>query len=171
MPRIPPKKCITCSQLDAAEAKELHGENGDRCWNPKTCYFRRSYYKNRLSYVEKRWLSRHPGETRQESEDQEGALDVPLLEYPVVVLQMYRSNASSDVHAVGAELWIGGKLVSRVEPVHCLGLTEGQVKTHLRRVLQAFSEHHGIELSAFGSQVSIDPMACPLKPCPLKPFA
>ena len=51
-------------------------------------------------------------------------IEVPLLEYPVAILQMYRGNASSDVHAVGAELWSGGKLASRVEPVHCLGLTE-----------------------------------------------
>ena len=54
---------------------------------------------------------------------------------------MYRSNTSSDVHAIGAELWIGSKLASRVEPVHCLVLTEGQqVKAHLRRTLRAFSE-------------------------------
>ena len=169
MPRTPPKKCLTCSLLSAAEAKDLHGADGDRCWDPKVCYFRRSYYKNRQSYVEKRWQHRHPGETRQSTKDQEVALDVPLLQYPVAIIQMYRSNASSDVHAVGAELWIGGKLGSRIEPVHCLGLTEGQVKMHLRHVLRAFSEHHKIELTAYGSQVSIDPVACPLKPCPLKP--
>lgn len=155
----------------ATKAKELHGVDGDRCWNPKVCYFRRSYYKNRQSYVEKRWQQRHPGESRQGTKDQEVSLDVPLLEYPVAIIQMYRSNASSDVHAVGAELWLGGKLASRVEPIHCLGLTEGQVKIHLRRILRAFSEHHKIELTAYGSQVSIDPIACPLKPCPLKPLS
>ena len=140
MPRIPPKKCITCSQLSALEAQEKHGENGDRCWNPKKCYFRRSYYKHRQQYVEKRWQRRHPEQTRQESKDQQGMIEVPLLEYPVAILQMYRSNATSDVHAVSAELWIGGKLASRVEPVHCLGLTEGQVKTHLRRVLRGATQ-------------------------------
>jgi len=170
MPRIPPKKCVSCSRLSAADAQDLHGPDGDRCWNPKNCYFRRSYYKNRQSYVEKRWQQRHPGESRQKSETLESMIEVPLLEYPVAILQMYRSNASSDVHAVSAELWIGGKLASRVEPVHCLGLTEGQVKAHLRRVLRAFSEHHGFELTAFGSQVSIDPVTCPLQPCPLKPM-
>ncbi|MBV8885397.1 MAG: hypothetical protein JO235_15580 [Chroococcidiopsidaceae cyanobacterium CP_BM_RX_35] len=151
------------------EVRELHGKNGDNCWNPRVCRSRRCWYRNRQRNVEKRWHQRHPGETKQESQEQESIIEVPLLEYPVAIIQMYRSNASSDVHAVGAELWIGGKLASKVEPVHCLGLTEGQVKAHLRRVLRAFSEHHGIELNAFGSQVSIDPMACPLKPCPLKP--
>jgi len=171
MPRTAPKKCITCPQLSMSEVRELHGEQGDNCWNPKVCRSRRNWHKNRQRYVETRWQQRHPGEMRQEGEDQESAIEVPLLEYPVAIIQMYRNNASSDVHAVGAELWIGGKLASRVEPVHCLGLTEGQVKAHLRRVLRAFSEHHGFELTAFGSQVSIDPVTCPLQPCPLKPVS
>ena len=170
MPRTAPKKCVTCSELSMTQVKELHGRNGDNCWNPKVCRSRRSWYKNHQCNIEKRWLSRHPEETRQETKDPAVALDVPLMEYPVAIIQMYRSNASSDVHAVGAQLWIGGKLASSVEPVHCLGLTEGQVKIHLRQILRAFSEYHKIELTAYGSQVSIDPVACPLQPCPLKPM-
>lgn len=168
MPRVAQKKCVSCSALSATAAQALHGENGDRCWNPKVCYFRRSYYKNRQSYIENRWQKRHPDVSRA-TEAQVVDVSVPLPDYPVAVIQMYRSNASSDVHAVGAELWIGGTLVARVEPVHCLGLTEGQVKAHLRRALRALSEHHGVELNAYGSEVSIDPIACPLNPCPLKP--
>lgn len=152
------------------DAQQLHGPEGDLCWNPRVCYARRTYYKNRQQYVAAQWQRRHPGESRQKT-DSLVKLNVLLPEYPVAVIQMYRSNASSDVHAIGSELWIGGTLVARVEPVHCLGLTEGQVKAHLRRALRALSEHHGVELNAYGSEVSIDPIACPLNPCPLKPWS
>ena len=64
MSRTAPKKCITCSQLSATEAQELHGTDGDRCWNPKVCYFRRSYYKNRQTYIENRWQRRHSEASR-----------------------------------------------------------------------------------------------------------
>ena len=33
--------------LSAAQAQELHGELGDRCWNPAVCYSRRSYARHR----------------------------------------------------------------------------------------------------------------------------
>ena len=67
MPRTAPKKCITCSELSMTEVKELHGKNGDNCWNNKVCRSRRSWYKNRQRNVEKRWQLRHPGEKRQKS--------------------------------------------------------------------------------------------------------
>lgn len=170
MPRTAPKKCLTCSELSATEAQELHGVNGDSCWNPNTCHARHTYYRNRQTYLASRWQKRHPEAASKETATQVVDVAVPLPDYPIAIIQMYRSNASSDVHAIGAELWIGGKLVSRVEPVHCLGLTEGQVKAHLRRALRALSERHGIELSAYSSEVSVDPTACPLTPCSLKPW-
>ena len=33
--------------LSAAQAQELHGELGDRCWSPSVCYSRRSYARHR----------------------------------------------------------------------------------------------------------------------------
>ena len=38
-----PDKCKKCAMLSAAQAQELHGDLGDRCWNPNVCYSRRSY--------------------------------------------------------------------------------------------------------------------------------
>jgi len=38
-----PEKYKKCAMLSAAQAQELHGNNGDRCWNPAVCYSRRSY--------------------------------------------------------------------------------------------------------------------------------
>ena len=42
-----PEKCKKCAMLSAAQAQELHGEFGDRCWNPNVCYSRRSYARHR----------------------------------------------------------------------------------------------------------------------------
>ena len=38
-----PEKCKKCAMLSADQAQELHGNDGDRCWNPAVCYSRRSY--------------------------------------------------------------------------------------------------------------------------------
>lgn len=162
-----------------AQVLELHGESGDRCWNPQVCHARRTYYRHRQKYIAAKWQRRHaPQEGPSCSQTARGdqpqpesplELSVKLPDYAVPVLQVYRSNASSEVHAVGAELWVGGNLVTRVQPKHTLGMTEGQVKQYLRQVLQELSERYGVELKGFGSQVTLDPVACPLQPCPLRP--
>lgn len=168
MPRPISKKCITCSQYSAAEAQELHGKAGDRCWNPQTCHSKRSHYRHHQKNVEAKWQRRH-GMKKQLQSQPVTEVSVELPAYPVAVLQIYRSNSTSDVHAVGVELWVGSKQVTRVTPVHCLGLTEGQVKGHLHQVLQVLSQQYGVPLTEFGSQVFLDPAACPLTPCSLRP--
>ena len=35
MPRRVNKKCIECAQLSAAQARQLHGKQGDDCWREK----------------------------------------------------------------------------------------------------------------------------------------
>ncbi len=42
-----PDKCKKCAMLSASQAQELHGNDGDRCWNPNVCYSRRSYARHR----------------------------------------------------------------------------------------------------------------------------
>jgi len=42
-----PDKCKKCAMLSAAQAQALHGNIGDRCWNPAVCYSRRSYARHR----------------------------------------------------------------------------------------------------------------------------
>lgn len=167
MPRRAPKKCITCSQLSIDDALELHGEAGDRCWNSQVCHAKRTYYRHQQKYVEAKWQRRY-GIKEQPESLPVSEISVELPAYPVAVLQIYRSNSTTDVHAVGVELWVGGKQITRVTPVHCLGLTEGQVKGHLRQVLQVLSQRYGVELRGFGSQVVLDPIACPLTPCSLR---
>ncbi|MFN5397087.1 MAG: hypothetical protein ACK5C4_05675, partial [Pseudanabaena sp.] len=51
-----PEKCKKCAILSAAQAQNLHGELGDRCWNPKVCYSRRSYacHRDRRNLIRSR---------------------------------------------------------------------------------------------------------------------
>ncbi|WP_258040842.1 hypothetical protein [Pseudanabaena sp. BC1403] len=42
-----PEKCKKCAMLSAAQAQELHGDDGNRCWSPNVCYSRRSYARHR----------------------------------------------------------------------------------------------------------------------------
>lgn len=148
---------------------ELHGESGDHCWNPQVCHSKRTYYRHRPEYVEAKWQRRHASSAQSGATPNVQELEVELPDYAIALMQLYRTNASTDVHAVGAELWIGGKLVTSVRPIHTEGLTEGQVKNHLRQILKALTQQHGVELTGFGSQVTLDPKACPLDPCPLRP--
>lgn len=167
MPRIAPKKCIKCSQLTAAEAQEEHGANGDKCWNPRKCHSKRTYYRHQPKYVEAKWQRRHG--MKQLATQSVDEVPVELANHPVALMKVYRSNSTTDVHAVGVELWVGGRLVTRVPPVHCLGLTKGQVTGHLSQVLQVLSQQYGLALTGYGSKVVLDPVKCPLSPCPLHP--
>ena len=54
MPRRINKKCVECPQLSTDEAKQVHGEAGDGCWNEDLCHRRRSHYRNRREVNEKR---------------------------------------------------------------------------------------------------------------------
>jgi hypothetical protein len=53
---------------------------------------------------------------------------------PAAIVHWYRITQDSPLHALGAELWMGNDRVTKIEPVHCLGLTELQVKTLLVRI-------------------------------------
>lgn len=88
---------------------------------------------------------------------------------PAAVAYWYRENRTSPLHALGAELWIGNNRVAKIEPVHCLGLTEMQIKTLLVRILDGFSQHSGIKIERFRSSVELNPLNCPIRSCPLHP--
>jgi hypothetical protein len=42
-----PDKCLRCAALSADQAKALHGEAGDNCWERQICPSRRSYLRHR----------------------------------------------------------------------------------------------------------------------------
>jgi len=96
-------------------------------------------------------------------------LDIPVPAVPAAVIHWYRETKDAPLHALGAELWMGNNRVAKVESVHCLGLTELQVKTLLLRVLDGFSQHGGMKVERFRSSVELHPQNCPIRPCPLSP--
>ena len=94
-------------------------------------------------------------------------LDIPVPAVLAAVIHWYRETKDASLHALGAELWMGNNRVAKIEPVHCLGLTELQVKTLLLRILDGFSQHIGMKVERFRSSVELHPHNCPIRPCPL----
>lgn len=176
MARPDQEKCRLCSKLDSQEAQQRHGLNGDGCWNPKVCHNRRSYYRHRgvRNHIRKQRRREQPAEsglseTGASSPARVATLEVLAPAVPAAVVHWYRVTKDSPLHALGAELWMGNDRVAKVEPVHCLGLTELQVKTLLVRILDVFSQHSGIKVERFRSSVELHPQNCPIRPCPLYP--
>jgi len=96
-----PEKCKKCAMLSAAQAQELHGNDGDRCWNPAVCYSRRSYARHR----DRRNLIR--SHKRGDSDEN---LIVNTDEFASVywaVLVVYRqAGTDTPIHAIAAQvLW------------------------------------------------------------------
>jgi hypothetical protein len=170
MSRPDQERCRLCSKLNVAAAKLKHGSNGTDCWDNKRCHDRRSYYRHRGAKNYRR------KQRYRQLKNIEGAelsplmtLDIPAPAAPAAVLHWYRETKQSPLHAIGAELWMGNDRVAKLEPVHCLGLTELQIKTLLVRILDGFSQHCGQKLERFRAAVELHPLNCPIRPCPLHP--
>jgi hypothetical protein len=169
MARPDQEKCRLCSKLDSQTAQQRHGAAGDGCWNPKYCHNRRSYYRHRNVRNPVRKQRRRGQETEGSGAARITTLDVLAPAVPAAVVHWYRATKDSPLHAIGAELWVGNDRVAKIEPVHCLGLTEGQVKTLLVRILDVFSQQGGIKVERFRAAVDLHPQNCPIRPCPLYP--
>jgi hypothetical protein len=172
MARPDSEKCRLCSKLSSQEAQARHGNVGDGCWDDAKCHNRRSYYRHR-------GIRNHTRKQRRRNEMQNlgkdvdcnttVTIDIPVPAIPAAVVHWYRETKDSPLHALGAELWVGNDRVAKIEPVHCLGLTELQVKTLLLRILDGFSQHSGLKLERFRTAVELHPLNCPIRPCPLHP--
>lgn len=167
MPRSSQEKCRLCSKLSTEVARQRHGSDGTGCWTDEAnrCHRRRSYYRSRDRYNQRRRLK-----YRTDSGSEAAVKILPVPETPAAVLHLYRTRVGDPLHAVGAELWMGQKKVAVIEPVHTLGMTGSQVKAYLRQVLHAFSQQQGVALEKFETQVELDPSTCPITPCPLRPY-
>lgn len=163
MSRPEKEKCRLCSKLSVAQAQRRHGPEGDRCWDELHCHQRRSYYRHRVR------INTNRRQQRGASEDTIEVVSIPAV--PAAVLHLYRQRVDTPIHAVGAELWIGQVKLAAIEPVHCLGLTAGQITAYLQQVLGVFSEKYGNgkQLDKFAAQVELNPQTCPISPCPLHP--
>jgi hypothetical protein len=125
MPKGMVQKCRSCAKLSANEAIALHGAEGTGCWVQSICPKRRYYYRNRDLLNKKR---------RQGSANDPIELLPPTA--PAAILHLYRERVDAPLHAVSAELWVGQKRQQEIAAMHCLGLTPGQIATHLQAVLQ-----------------------------------
>ncbi len=153
MPKPLNSKCQLCSKLSTTQAKELHGPEGDNCWNPKVCHNRRSFYRSKTEVA--------PTD-----------IDTIAVEPPqtyFAVLYLYKDLGDRPLHALGADLWHGQQPVCRLEPIHCFGLTASKIKIYTEQVLQAFSKKYQVNLYQYKEMFEISPLQCPVRPCPLHP--
>ena len=154
MPKPLNLQCFECSRHTTDWAKTVHGELGDRCWNPKRCYDRRSFYRLR---------------DRFKTDSQSEIISIaPPTSYSAI-LYLYKGSGEKPLHALGAELWLGQKAVCKIEPVHGFGLTAGKIRAFSQQVLQTFSEKYQVVLPQYKEMYELAPELCPIRPCPLHP--
>jgi hypothetical protein len=157
-----PDKCKKCAMLSAEQAQIMHGEEGDRCWNPAVCYSRRSYARHR----DRRNQVRSQKRTGSNSE-----LSVSTDEfnrtYWAVLVVYRRSGADTPIHAIGAEVWQGQEKFAVIHPIHCAGMIPAQVHAYVERLLQILASSYQIQ--KFASQERLDPSLCRIRPCPCHP--
>ncbi len=157
MPKSQSEKCRLCTKLSAEEAIARHGSSGTGCWVGEPCHKRRSYYRNR---------DRYNASKRQQYRVTAGHEPVVLaITSPAVAsaeLHLYRARVDAPLHAIGAELRMGDRVVAKIEPVHAQGLSAAQVKEFLREVLSALSGQAGENLGKFDVQQERSPGLCPV---------
>lgn len=174
MARPDSDKCRLCAKLSVQDAQQRHGPGGDGCWDVKYCHNRRSYYRHRGMRNHLRKQRRQAGlsdlsELPEREKPAVVELHLPAPAAPAAVVHWYRETKDSPLHALGGELWMGNDRVAKIAPVHCLGLTEMQVKALLLRILAEFSQQSGLKIERFRSAVELHPLNCPIRPCPLHP--
>jgi hypothetical protein len=152
-----PEKCIRCALLEANVAQDIHGSNGDGCWNPKVCYARRSHAKHRDRRNAVRNLKKQKGDLLE--------IVVPIPDILYGVLVVYRpAGANTPVHAIAAEVWNAHGRYAFVAGRHCAGMTPSKVENHVQEILDEMDNTCGIK--KFESQERREVFECPLRPCP-----
>jgi hypothetical protein len=158
-------KCWHCSQLSVPEARSLHGETGDGCWNEQTCHRKRSHYRNRADNNQKRkseYVSIKA--TRRSATCSE---QPPLVAPPIALLYLYRElRRDAHLHALAIVVWQGNVKLEEIAATHCMGMTNSQVRQYLQTVLVDLHQRYRIQ--TFEPEIRYDPCFCPIQPCPLK---
>lgn len=181
MPKALPEKCRLCAKLPAIEAKQLHGSEGDNCWDAQRCPNRRSYARHRdrrnQQRNQQRWAQQgrlsvqlndqslteetiaqirsHPGvkQLRFETELPDGGY--------AAVLQVYRRAVDAPLVAIAGEVWRGRVKEADIAPIACATLTPRQVEIYVERLLNKLGELYGIRKFAVLEELA--PEACPLR--------
>lgn len=170
MPRRINQKCLQCAQLSVAEARQMHGDGGDGCWDEKVCHRRRSHYRNRRDVNAARRSLYHQMTQEKLAESAPEVITVPIPLKPVAYLYLYRQKRQdAPLHAISVSVWQGNQRLLEVEPIHCAGLRNQQIQTYLMGVLQTLKQRYGI--TKFEPEIRLEPAECPIENCPLKPNA
>ncbi|NER80340.1 MAG: hypothetical protein F6K42_12320, partial [Leptolyngbya sp. SIO1D8] len=150
-----------------AEARQVHGPEGDDCWQEARCHRRRSHYRNRRDVnAERRSLYRQEVAEKQ-ADNAPDTLTVPIPLKPVAYLYLYRQKRQdAPLHAISISVWQGDQRLSEVTPIHCAGLRNQQIQAYLMEVLGKLRQQYGI--IKFEPEVRLDPAECPIANCPLK---
>jgi hypothetical protein len=156
-----PDKCLRCAALSAAQAKALHGVEGNGCWESAVCPSRRSYIWHRDRRNQARSRKRY--EKLQTLMIEPATL--PSITYAVLVV--YREAGDSPVHGIGAEVWCDQEKIAQVAPIHCCQMVPTQVHLYVQKLLELLGQHYGIK--KFASLVRLDPHLCPIEDCFLRP--
>jgi hypothetical protein len=145
-----PQKCFKCAMLTAEVAKEIHGIDGDNCWNPSVCYSRRSHARHRDRRNQSRALKRSSVIAEEIKIDVEEFADTVF-----AVLIVFRPP--------GAET----PIIAAVQAIHCVGLVRSQILAYVKKMLEVLGSNYGIK--KFATLERLDPDRCPIRPCPHYP--
>jgi hypothetical protein len=163
MPRKIDPKCLACSQLSRQEAIHQHGEQGDGCFVPNRCDRRRSHYRHRRDNNTKR--RGEYAKIKPTSGVETISVAPPLV--PVALVYLYRAaRKDAHLHAIAVSVWQGDQKLLEVQPIHCMGMTNRQVNQYLRQILTVLGERY--KITEFEPEIRMEPMECPIQPCPLK---
>jgi hypothetical protein len=146
-------KCLHCATLSAEQAIALHGEQGDGCWNPKTCHRRRSHYRYRKDSNTKR---------RQSTP----TLTLGEAAYAAYVYYYKDKPKDAPLHAIAVTVWKGDEKLEDAILEHCGGKDARQIHKQLVQVLATLNQSYGIQ--KFETTVELRPGECPIRPCPLQ---
>ena len=167
MPRRVNKKCVACAQLNAAQARQLHGEKGDGCWNEKRCPRRRSHYRNRQRLNEQRRLQ-YQGSGGAAGEGQVEMVSLPVAEESMPYANLYiwrEKRKDAPIHAIAASVFKEGSKVLEVAPIHCAGYRKRQLEKYVQKdVIGYLNARFGITF--FADEIRLEPIECPIDGCP-----
>ena len=151
--RAIPDKCLKCAMFSAQKAQEIHGADGDGCWNPAVCYSRRSHARHRDRRLAVRSQKRH-----QELEHLAVETEATTAQFFAVLLVYRKPGADTPIHAIGAQIWQGQRQSGEVKTIRCGGMTPSQVHAYIRKMLSVLEENYGVK--KFASLERLDPQLC-----------
>lgn len=161
MPREINIECLNCASQSIAEAK------AKPCWSDKTCRSTRSYYKNRPAIIAKKRARQRNSSSRGDSNrssSQVQEVDFPILGFspsPEMTMVFYRDRANGPIHAI--EFYVvdeEGELIKKVKPSHLKGVTQRQLRSHIKQVI-------GVLEAELGRKLMVSETRQPVKLCPI----